>query len=107
MIGMHFGGFITVLWTSVIGAVVVHYILRYKFLGGIDGFFGKWVAAWICAWLASPVLGHWFGHLVIAGVYLIPAIIGGFVGAFSVTAVLKAWAKAFQTLATVTQPKSV
>jgi hypothetical protein len=43
------------------------------------------------------VLGHWFERAKLANVYLIPALLGAFVGAFVVTAAGKALAKAFST----------
>ena len=94
MIGMHFGAFLTLFVVSLIGAAVIHYGFRYRFLEGIDGFLGKWIVGWIAAWVASPVLGYWFSGLKIADVYLIPALLGAFAGAFMTTAVFKAMAKA-------------
>ena len=43
------------------------------------------------------MLGHWFERAKLANVYLIPALLGAFVGAFVVTATGKALAKAFST----------
>jgi uncharacterized membrane protein YeaQ/YmgE (transglycosylase-associated protein family) len=94
MIGMHFGAFLTLLIVSLIGAGVLHYGLRYRFLEGIDGFLGKWIMGWIAAWVGSPVLGFWFDGLKVANVYLIPALLGAFAGAFMTTAIFKALAKA-------------
>jgi uncharacterized membrane protein YeaQ/YmgE (transglycosylase-associated protein family) len=45
------------------------------------------------AWLGSPVLGHWFDPVKLAGIYLIPALLGAFAGAFTLTATWKARAK--------------
>ena len=67
---------------------------RYRFLEGLDGFLAKWGVGWVAAWLGSPVLGHWFERVKIAGVYLIPALVGAFAGAFGITAFWKALAKA-------------
>ncbi|MCL5005221.1 MAG: hypothetical protein M1404_01700 [Acidobacteria bacterium] len=97
MIGMHFGAFLTLLIVSVIGAGVVHYGFRYRFVEGIDGFLGKWIVSWVAAWVASPVMGYWFGNVKIANVYLIPALLGAFAGAFMTTLVFKALAKASVT----------
>jgi uncharacterized membrane protein YeaQ/YmgE (transglycosylase-associated protein family) len=58
--------------------------LRYRF----DGFLSKWIVAWIGGWLGSPVLGHW--GFQIANVYVIPAVMGAFVGTFLVRASVKA-----------------
>jgi uncharacterized membrane protein YeaQ/YmgE (transglycosylase-associated protein family) len=92
MIGMSFLSFFVLLVLSLIAAGVLHYLLRYRFFQGIDGFVGKWIAGWIGAWLGSPVLGHWFGRFAIArinNIYIIPALIGAFVGAFITTAYWK------------------
>jgi uncharacterized membrane protein YeaQ/YmgE (transglycosylase-associated protein family) len=94
MIGMHFTGFLTLLIISLIAAAVVHYAIRYRFLEGFDGFLAKWIVGWVAAWLGSPVLGNWFAGIKINNVYIIPALIGGFVGAFALTAVWKARAMA-------------
>jgi len=94
MIGMNFLAFLVLLVAGLIAAAVMHYVIRYRFLEGLDGFFAKLIAGWVGAWLGSPVLGHWFEPVKIAGVYLIPALIGGFVGAFVSTVTWKAAAKA-------------
>jgi uncharacterized membrane protein YeaQ/YmgE (transglycosylase-associated protein family) len=88
MIGMHFAGFLLII--SLIAALIVHYAIRYHYLEGFDGFLVKWIIAWIAAWVASPVLGHWFERVKIANVYIIPAFIGGFIGAFVCAAMWKA-----------------
>jgi uncharacterized membrane protein YeaQ/YmgE (transglycosylase-associated protein family) len=89
MIGMHFGAFLSLLIVSLIAAGVVHYALQYRFLEGLDGFFAKWIVGWIGAWMASPVLGYWFESLKVDDVYVIPALLGGFMAVFMSTAVLK------------------
>jgi uncharacterized membrane protein YeaQ/YmgE (transglycosylase-associated protein family) len=88
MIGMNFGSFLTLLILGLIAAIVIHSIIRYRMLEGVDGFFAKWIAGWIGAWLGSPVLGHWWVR--IQNVYLIPALVGAFVGAFLFVALAKA-----------------
>jgi uncharacterized membrane protein YeaQ/YmgE (transglycosylase-associated protein family) len=88
MIGMNFGAFLTLLILGFIAAIVMHFIVRYQVLGIVDGFFAKWIAGWIGAWLGGPVLGHWW--LQIQNVWVIPALVGAFVGAFSVVAMAKA-----------------
>jgi uncharacterized membrane protein YeaQ/YmgE (transglycosylase-associated protein family) len=93
MIGMCFWEFLVLLVAAVIAAVVLHYLICYRFLAGIDGFLGKLIAGWVGAWLGSPVFGHWFEPLKLAGVYLIPALLGAFVAAFALTATWKARAK--------------
>ncbi|MGA9884892.1 MAG: hypothetical protein WBQ34_14340 [Candidatus Acidiferrales bacterium] len=92
-IGMHFFPFLILLILSAFAAAVVHWGIRYRFSSGIDGFFGQWVAAWIGAWLGPPVLGHWFGPVMLWHIYIIPALIGAFVGAFGATSCCRAtWA---------------
>jgi uncharacterized membrane protein YeaQ/YmgE (transglycosylase-associated protein family) len=60
-------------------------------LEGFDGFVAKWIAGWIGGWLGAPVLGHW--SLRIQNIYVIPALVGAFVGVFSCAAMLKAYAR--------------
>jgi uncharacterized membrane protein YeaQ/YmgE (transglycosylase-associated protein family) len=93
MIGMGFGAFLTLLVVSFIATVVIHNGVRYRFLGGIDGFVAKWIVGWVGAWIASPVLGHWFSGVAIGGQYIIPAFLGGLSAAFMVTAACKAMAR--------------
>jgi uncharacterized membrane protein YeaQ/YmgE (transglycosylase-associated protein family) len=95
MIGISFFAFLVLLIAGLIAAAVLHYICRYRFLEGIDGFLGKWIAGWIGAWLGSPMLGHWFEFVKIADIYLIPALLGAFAGAFALTASWKASTKVF------------
>ncbi len=94
MIGMNFASFLTLLVISVVAAFIMHYAIGYRVLDGFDGFLWKWVAGWVGAWLGTPVLGRWFPGVVISHVYIIPALIGGFIGAFLVAALCKAEAKA-------------
>jgi uncharacterized membrane protein YeaQ/YmgE (transglycosylase-associated protein family) len=93
MIGMHFWAFLVLLVAGVVAAAVLHYLIRYRFLEGIDGFLGKLGAGWVGAWLGSPVFGHWVEPVKLAGIYLIPALLGAFAGAFALTATWKARAK--------------
>jgi uncharacterized membrane protein YeaQ/YmgE (transglycosylase-associated protein family) len=104
MIGMGFGAFLVLLMAALIAAAVLHYLLRYRQLEGFDSFLGKLVAGWIGAWLGSPVLGHWFEPVKLSGIYLIPALLGAFAGAFALTASFKASAKVF---AAKSEPKVV
>jgi uncharacterized membrane protein YeaQ/YmgE (transglycosylase-associated protein family) len=92
MIGMSFGAWLVLLIEGFIAAIVMHLIVRYKVLGGFDGFMMKWIAGWIGAWLGSPVFGHWGANL--QSIYLIPGILGAFSGAFVMTAFAKLWAQA-------------
>jgi uncharacterized membrane protein YeaQ/YmgE (transglycosylase-associated protein family) len=87
MTGMQFGAFLTLLILGLIAASIMQFAIRYRALGSVDGFFAKWIAGWIGAWLGSPVLGHWAFH--IQNVYVIPGIIGAFVGAFSFVALAR------------------
>ena len=95
MIGITFLAFVILLVAALIAAGVLHYLLCYRFLEGLDGFLGKCIAGWIGAWLGSPVLGYWFEPVKFAGIYLIPALLGAFAGAFILTASYKALAKVF------------
>jgi uncharacterized membrane protein YeaQ/YmgE (transglycosylase-associated protein family) len=92
MIGMSFASFLSLLILGVIAAIVMHFVVRYKMLSGFDGFMNKWIAGWIGAWLGSPVLGHWGPS--VAQVYIIPALLGAFSGAFLVTSMPKTASKA-------------
>ncbi|HEY6291331.1 MAG TPA: GlsB/YeaQ/YmgE family stress response membrane protein [Terriglobia bacterium] len=94
MIGMNFESFLTLLIISLIAALIMHYAIGYRVLDGFDGFLWKWVAGWLGAWLGTPVLGHWFQGIVISDVYIVPALLGGFIAAFLAAAVCKAEAKA-------------
>ncbi len=94
MLRMNFGAFLVLLVAGLIAAAVIHYLIRYRFLEGLDGFLGKCIAGWVGAWLGSPVLGHWFERVKVANIYLIPAVVGAFAGAFGVALFWKAMAKA-------------
>lgn len=94
MIGQGFFAFLVLLVASFIAAIVIHYLIGYRCLRGFDGFLGQWVTGWIGAWLGSPVLGHWFKDVELAGIYLIPALVGAFAAAFFATAASKAIGKA-------------
>ncbi len=94
LIGMHFAAFLVLLILSLITVLIVHYVIRYRQLDGFDGFMWKWIVGWIGAWLGTPVLGHWFDGVAIANIYIIPALLGGFIGAFISTLIWKAETKA-------------
>lgn len=96
MIGMNFTSFVTLLILGFIAAFVLHVLLRYRVLSSFDGFMRMWLAAWVGGWLGSPVLGHW--SFRIKDVYIIPALIGAFAGAFAAVATIKAVATATNTL---------
>jgi uncharacterized membrane protein YeaQ/YmgE (transglycosylase-associated protein family) len=101
MIGMNFGSFLSLLILGIIASIVLHQIVQYRMLKGFDGFMNKWIAGWIGAWLGSPVLGHWGPSL--AHVYIIPALLGAFIGAFVVTVAAKMLVAA-RTMATQQSP---
>ncbi|PYT78799.1 MAG: GlsB/YeaQ/YmgE family stress response membrane protein [Acidobacteria bacterium] len=92
MIGMGFASFLSLLILGFIAAIVLHLIVCYKMLSGFDGFMNKWIAGWIGGWLGSPVLGHWGPS--VSHVYIIPALLGAFIGAFVMTSIPKAASKA-------------
>lgn len=94
MIGMNFSAFFVLLVAGVLAAAVVHYVVGYRVLEGVDGFLGKVMVGWVGAWLGSPVIGHWFESVKFADVYLIPALLGAFAGTFAMVATAKAMAKA-------------
>jgi|SRR5215831_9757630 len=97
MIGMSFSSFLALLIVSFIVALIMQYAIRYRAMRGGDGFVAKWIAGWIGAWLGSPVLGHWSSR--IQNAYIIPVIIGAFVGAF-----LIAYFAKVQAIASVVAP---
>jgi len=96
MIGMSFTSFVILLVLGFIAALVLHELLRYRVLSGIDGFVRMWLAGWIGGWLGSPVLGHWSFQM--KDVYIIPALVGAFAGAFAAVATIKALAATTTTL---------
>ncbi len=85
LIGMPFLSFLVLLILSAIAAAVFHWGFRYRLFEGIDGFIGQWMVAWLGAWLGPAVLGHWFGSAMLWNIYVIPALIGAFAGAFGGT----------------------
>ncbi len=88
MIGMSFGAFLTLLILGLIATICMHFIIRYRMFAGVDGFVAKWIAGWIGAWIGGPVLGHWWFQ--IQNIYIIPALVGAFVGAFSWVVIVRA-----------------
>src|SRR5271169_4026287 len=85
LIGMPFLSFLVLLILSAIAASVVHWVVRYRLFKGIDGFLGQWMVAWLGAWLGPAVLGHWFGSVMLWDIYILPALVGAFAGAFGGT----------------------
>jgi uncharacterized membrane protein YeaQ/YmgE (transglycosylase-associated protein family) len=90
MIGMSFSAFLTLLVLGFISSVVLHALVRYRVLAGLDGFVCKWIVGWIGAWLGSPVFGYWGIHM--ENIYIIPAVFGAFTAHFMVTTALRALA---------------
>ena len=93
MPGMNFASFLTLLIVSVVVAAVYHWILRYRFLEGIDSFLAKVAVGWVGGWLDSPVLGHWLWK--IQSVYLVPTILGAIASIHLIVLRWKASAKLF------------
>src|SRR5262245_29891113 len=85
MIGMSFISFMELLGISVVVALVLHYLLKYRNIAGFEGFLGKV----IIGWLGSPVFGHWPANLSFADVYPIPALLGSLSSVFSVVLFFK------------------
>ena len=83
LIGMSFSSFVVLLILAALAAAIVHWGFRYRLFDGWDGYLGQGIVAWVGAWLGPAVLGHWF--LVVADIYVLPAFIGGLVGAFAGT----------------------
>ena len=91
MLDMNFASFLTLLIISLIASLILHFAVRYRHLGRIDGFFWKWIVGWFGAWIASPVLGHWGWRFPDTNAYVIPAFIGAFAFAFVAAAAWRAW----------------
>lgn len=92
MIGISFLAFLTLLVIAAVVAAVFHFVLRYRFLEGLDAFLGKVAVGWLGGWLGSPVLGHWLFSF--EGVYIVPAVVGAVVAVFLSVLYWKARAKA-------------
>jgi uncharacterized membrane protein YeaQ/YmgE (transglycosylase-associated protein family) len=88
MIGMNFSAFLILLALGFISSFVLHMLVRYRGLAGLEGFLYMWIAGWIGGWLGSPVFGHWSVH--VGNLYIIPALVGAFTGSFLVTVGLRA-----------------
>lgn len=106
LIGMPFLPFLALLILSCFAAVVVHGVLHYRLFKGLDGFFAQWIVAWVGAWLGPAVLGHWFGPVMFWHIYVIPALIGGFAGAFGATVNARVMASMGTAKATSSPAKS-
>ncbi len=89
MIGMSFISFAALLGISLIAALVLHYLVKYRTVEGFEGFLGKVIVGWLGAWLGSPVLGHWPVNLSFADIYPIPVFLGALSTVFSVVLLFK------------------
>jgi hypothetical protein len=85
LIGMSFPSFIVLLFLSGLAAAAVHWGFRYRLFEGVEGFLGQWMVAWLGAWLGPAVLGHWFAGAIGWDIYIVPALLGAFAGAFGGT----------------------
>jgi len=85
LVGMSFPSFLVLLILSAIAAAAIHWGFRYQLFKGIDGFLGQWIVAWLGAWVGPTVLGHWFDSAMISHIYVVPALLGAFAGAFGGT----------------------
>jgi uncharacterized membrane protein YeaQ/YmgE (transglycosylase-associated protein family) len=85
LIGMPFASFLVLLILSAIAAAIIHWGFRYRLFNSMDGFIGQWMVAWLGAWLGPAVLGHWFHSVMMGNIYVIPALLGAFAGAFGGT----------------------
>lgn len=83
LIGMSFPSFLVLVVVSAIAAAIVHWGIGYRLFDAWDGYVGQWIVAWVGAWLGPAVLGHWFDGAMVAGIYVIPAFLGGVAGAFA------------------------
>jgi uncharacterized membrane protein YeaQ/YmgE (transglycosylase-associated protein family) len=92
MVGMSLISFVVLLVIAIVVAVVFHYILRYRFLEGLDACLGKVALGWLGGWLGSPVLGYWGFKL--DSIYVIPALLGAATAALLSVLWWKARAKA-------------
>jgi uncharacterized membrane protein YeaQ/YmgE (transglycosylase-associated protein family) len=92
MIVMNLPEFLTVLVLGLISAFVLHMLVRYRMLNGVDGFMCKWIFGVLGGWLGPRVFGHW--GLPVGNLYLIPAVLGAFAGSFLLVAAFKELAAA-------------
>lgn len=96
MIGIEFHEFIGLLILSLIASSVVHYLIclslpRRAFLEGVEGFVSKWVAGFAGARTRAGALLVWKGVVSngwfrMEGVWVTPALLGAFAGAFAIAA---------------------
>lgn len=89
MIGMNFASFLTLLVISLVVSVVLHYLVKYRVVPGVEGLFGKLIVGWLGGWVGSPVLGHWWTNVKVENVYIVPALLGSLAAVFGVSFLLK------------------
>ncbi len=92
MFALSFNPFLALLLLGLISGFVIHVIAAYRLRSGFDGFLYAWIGGYIGAWFGTPVFGHWGMH--VANIFIIPALLGAFVGSFLVVAVMKECATA-------------
>jgi uncharacterized membrane protein YeaQ/YmgE (transglycosylase-associated protein family) len=103
MLGMTFLSFLVLTVIGAVAAVAYHYVIRYRFLEGIDALFGKLIVGWLGAWLGTPVFGHWLWK--IENVYVVPAILGAFASVQLIVLTGKALAKLASTRPAVVEDR--
>ena len=87
MIGMSFISFMELLGISVVVALVLHYLVKYRTVEGFDGFLGKVIIGWLGAWLACA--GSLASKCNLRGHLPNPGILGSLASVFSVVLFLK------------------
>lgn len=81
---MDFISFLILLVISVVISFILHYLLSFYAVPGLQGFLAKVVIGWLGAWLGTPVLGQWFPGVNYSQVYIIPAILGSLAAIYMV-----------------------
>ena len=76
MLTLDLSGFIIMLMLSVIAAAIMHYAFHYYVMPGFWSFVSKVVVGFVGGVLGPAVFGHW--SPVVAGVPVVPAMIGSF-----------------------------
>lgn len=99
MLGMNLLSFLVLLVVSIVVAVVFHFLVRYRFIAGIEGLLGKIAVGWLGGWLGSPVIGHW--GFKVESIYIIPALLGAIVADFVCVLFWKALSRACATKSTL------
>jgi uncharacterized membrane protein YeaQ/YmgE (transglycosylase-associated protein family) len=89
MIGMNFASFLTLLVISLVVSVVLHYLVKYRVVPGVEGLFGKLIIGWLGGWVGSPVFGYWWTTAKVENVYIVPALLGSLATVFGVAFLLR------------------